>query len=63
MSEPVVFGMSRRQWEELGNPPGSFDDVVEMARRNAEQLRRRSRRPHPWDEWDVAPSNLGGSDG
>ena len=39
-------------------PPITDDEIAweiaEMGRRNAEAVRRASRKPHPWDEWDVS---------
>lgn len=28
-------------------------EIAAMGRRNAEAMRRASRIPHPWDEWDI----------
>lgn len=49
----TVFGMTREEWYAEGNPPGSFEEVIRMAERNTEQIRRAARSPHPWDGWDV----------
>ena len=32
--------------------------ILEMAERNARRVRRSSRKPHPWDEWDLEDAPL-----
>ena len=43
--------MTEAEWYALGNPPGSFDDLLRMARENSVRLHLGAFRPHPWDEW------------
>ena len=43
------------EWYALGNPPGSFDDVLEMSRQSAEQIRGASLTEHPWDAFVCDP--------
>lgn len=46
--------ITEREWYRLGNPPGSFDDVLEMARENTARLLYgppKKLKPHPWDEF------------
>jgi hypothetical protein len=52
---PTLKDMTEDEWYALGNPPGSFDDVLEMGRQNAEAMKRASRTPHPWDSFVSDP--------
>ena len=53
--------MNRKEWDTIGNPPGSFDAVRDMAEQNARIIRGEVRAtwtyygpkytPHPWDHY------------
>jgi hypothetical protein len=47
-----VLGMTREEWDALGNPPGSWEATIEMAEENSRTLRRATLTPHPWDAVD-----------
>ena len=50
--------MTEAEWYALGNPPGSFDDLLEMARENTARMTLgppSKLKPHIWDEWATNP--------